>query len=187
MEFRILGPLEVVNEHHELRIGPAKEQGVLAVLLLYANEVVSREQLIDSLWGESPPASAIKAVNVYVSQLRKTLAQNGTDPIATRSPGYMLEVQPEQLDAARFERLVDKCRECVSVREPEAAALLFSEALSLWRGPALTGLELESDARNEVERLDGLRTSALLDRIDCQLTLGHDEDLVGELERVTAH
>lgn len=186
MEFRILGPLEVVDDHRELRLGPAKEQSVLAVLLLHANEVVSREQLIDSLWGESPPASAVKAVNVYVSQLRKTLAQNGTDPIATRSPGYLLEIQPERLDAARFERLVADARARAEAGEPEAAVRLFSEALSLWRGQALTGLDLESDARNEVEHLEDLRTSALLDRIDCRLTLGHDEELVGELERVVA-
>jgi len=94
VEFRILGTLEVVDEGEPLTLGTLKERTVLATLLLHANEVVPRARLIDELWGESPPATAKKAVNVYLSQLRKTLARNGHDPIATVASGYRLDVEP---------------------------------------------------------------------------------------------
>src|SRR6476646_4883936 len=98
MEYRILGPLEVAHEGEPVPVGRLKERLVLAVLLLRANEFVSRERLIDELWGEAPPPTARKAVNVYVSQLRKALTRAG-DPIATDSGGYRLHVDPERLDA----------------------------------------------------------------------------------------
>ena len=96
VEYRILGPLEVVDEGEPVPLGRLKERLVLAVLLLHANEFVSRERLIDELWGESPPPTARKAVNVYVSQLRKALTRNGRDPIATADGGYRLEVDAER-------------------------------------------------------------------------------------------
>src|SRR5919198_6515394 len=111
MEFRILGPLEVLEDGRPLALGRMKERLVLAVLLLHANEFVPRERLIDELWGESPPATARKAVNVYVSQLRKALARNGHDPIATADGGYRLVVGPDLLDADRVRSLVAAARE----------------------------------------------------------------------------
>jgi DNA-binding SARP family transcriptional activator/streptogramin lyase len=186
VEFRILGPLQVLHEGRELALGPAKEQTILAVLLLHANETVSRERLVDELWGDSPPATAIKAVNVYISQLRKALVQNGADPIVTRAPGYAIRVDRDLLDAARFEELVAEARRRAAAGELLVATQLFREALALWRGPALSGLTLESFARTEVERLEELRLAALLDRIDCELSLGSHEELVGELETVVA-
>ena len=113
MEFRILGPLEVLDEGHELPLGPAKERAVLGVLLLHAGSVVSRTQLIDGLWGGSPPPTAAKAVNVYVSQARRTLSRNGGEPIVTRPLGYVLDlnvlVVGIDLQAARglFHRFVN--------------------------------------------------------------------------------
>src|SRR5262245_65622129 len=106
MEFRILGPLEVLDEGRLLTLGPLKEQLVLAVLLLHANEVVSRERLIDELWGALPPPTARKAVNVYLSQVRKTLAHNGGDPIATAAGGYRLHLGADTLDSTRAQRLL---------------------------------------------------------------------------------
>ena len=181
MEFRILGPLEVVEDGNPIALGTLKERLVLAVLLLHANEFVSRERLMDDLWGEAPPPTARKAVNVYVSKLRQTLRRGGTDPIATADGGYRLRVEPEQLDAASMQRVVAEAREAVSSGDLTGAADRFREALGCWRGPTLAGLELESRGRDEVARLDELRLAVLMDRIDCDLALGRHEQALGEL------
>jgi DNA-binding SARP family transcriptional activator/streptogramin lyase len=181
VEYRILGPLEVVEDGQQVALGTLKERLVLGVLLLHANEFVSRERLIDDLWGEAPPPTARKAVNVYLSKLRKALSRAGTDPIVTASGGYRLHVDPEKLDASRMQVLVAGARECVSKGELESAAAHFQEALSLWRGPTLAGLQLESRGRDEVAQLDELRLAALMDRIDCDLALGRHEQALGEL------
>jgi DNA-binding NarL/FixJ family response regulator/DNA-binding SARP family transcriptional activator len=182
VEYRILGPLEVVDEGEPVALGRLKERLVLAVLLLHANEFVSRERLIDELWGELPPPTAKKAVNVYVSQLRKALTRNGQDPIATADGGYRLEVGSDELDAAHLRQLLANARERTAAGELEAAAELLSEALALWRGATLAGLLLESHGRDEVAQLDELRLTALMDRIDCDLALGRHEDVLGELQ-----
>src|SRR5881275_2258407 len=182
MEYRILGPLEVVDEGEPVPLARLKERLVLAVLLLHANEFVSRERLIDELWGESPPPTAKKAVNVYVSQLRKALTRSGRDPIATADGGYRIGVEADDLDVARMRQLLATARERVAAGELEAAAELLREALALWRGPTLAGLLLESHGRDEVAQLDDLRLTALMDRIDCDLALGRHEDALGELQ-----
>jgi YVTN family beta-propeller protein len=185
VEYRILGPLEVLDGAEPVILGTAKEQALLAVLLLHANEVVSRERLIDELWGGEPPPTARKAVQVYVSQLRKALAVNGS-AIETRPAGYVLEVNAEHVDAAQFERLVAEARKRQAEGEPEAAARLFRAGHALWRGRALAGLHFESHAASQVESLEELRVSTLMDRIDCDLALGHHTDVVGELEELVA-
>src|SRR5438128_5613784 len=182
VEFRILGPLEVVEDGNPIALGTLKERLVLAVLLLHANEFVSRERLIDELWGELPPPTAKKAVNVYVSQLRKALTRNGHDPIATADGGYRLEVDAERLDAARLQQLLGTARERAAAGELEAAVELLREALDLWRGPTLAGLLLESHGRDEIAQLDELRLTALMDRIDCDLALGRHDQVLGELQ-----
>ena len=149
MEFWILGPLEVVEDGNPVPLGTLKERLVLGVLLLHANEFVSRERLIDDLWGEAPPPTARKAVNVYVSQLRKALGRAGADPIATASGGYRLQVEPDAVDANRAQLLMARAREEVVQGEPESAAEDLREALSMWRGPTLAGLQLESRGRDE--------------------------------------
>jgi DNA-binding NarL/FixJ family response regulator/DNA-binding SARP family transcriptional activator len=181
VEYRILGPLEVVDEGRPVPLGRLKERLVLAVLLLHANEFVSRERLIDELWGESPPPTAKKAVNVYVSQLRKVLTRNGCDPIATVDGGYRFRIESGELDSTSMEHLLATARERAATGELEAAVELWREALALWRGPALAGLLLESQGRDEVTQLDALRLTALMDRIDCDLALGRHEDVLGEL------
>ena len=118
MEYRILGPLEVVDEGEPVPLGRLKERLVLAILLLHANEFVPRERLIDELWGEAPPPTAKKAVNVYVSQLRKTLARNGHDPITTADGGYRLEVDADELDVSRLRQLLATARERATAGEP---------------------------------------------------------------------
>ena len=182
MEFRILGPLEVVEDGSPLPLGRLKERTVLAVLLLHANDFVSRERLIDELWGVAPPATANKAVNVYVSKLRKNLGGNGHDPIATADGGYRLFVEPDLLDAERMRRLVAEARERIVDGESEKASQLLHQALAFWRGPTLAGLALESSGRDEVAQLDELRLAVLMDRIDCDLALGRHEHVLGELQ-----
>jgi DNA-binding SARP family transcriptional activator/streptogramin lyase len=181
VEFRILGPLEVLEDGLPLALGRLKERTVLAVLLLHANEFVSRERLIDELWGTSPPPTARKAVNVYISKLRQTLTRNGHDPIATAEGGYRLVVSPDLLDAERLRNLIAQARGCIADSESDAASQLLQEALALWRGPTLAGIQLESLCRDEVAQLDELRLAALMDRIDCDLALGRHEQVLGEL------
>jgi DNA-binding SARP family transcriptional activator/streptogramin lyase len=186
VEFLILGPLEVVHDGRRLRIGAAREKAILAVLLLSAGRVVSRERLIDELWGESPPPTAAKAVNVYISHLRRALAVNGADPIATRAGGYAIEIDPAALDAARFEELVAEAQSRLAAGDVETAATILRDALGLWRGSPLGGVALESVARSEGDRLEELRLGALLDRIDCDLALGRHANVVSELEVLVA-
>ena len=181
MDFRILGPLEVIEDGRPLALGRLKERLVLAVLLLHANEFVSRERLIDELWGVSPPATARKAVNVYISKLRRTLARNGHDPIATTDGGYRLVVDPDLLDADRMRSLVARARARMADGESETASRLLQEALAFWRGPTLAGLALESFGRDEVAQLDELRLTVFMDRIDCDLAQGRHEQVLGEL------
>src|SRR5947207_11336292 len=181
MEYRILGPLEVAHEGEPVPLGRPKERLVLAVLLLHANEFVSRERLIDELWGPAPPPTAKKAVNVYSSQLRKALARNGHDPVTTADGGYRLGVDDDELDVSRLRQLLAAARERESAGELEAAAELLREGLGLWRGPTLSGLLLESHGREEIFQLDELRLTALMDRIDCDLALGRHEEVLGEL------
>jgi DNA-binding NarL/FixJ family response regulator/DNA-binding SARP family transcriptional activator len=181
VEYRILGPLEVVDEGEPVPLGRLKERLVLAVLLLHANEFVSRERLIDELWGESPPPTARKAVNVYISQLRRALARNGRDPIATEDGGYRISVGADELDVLHLRRLLASARERAAAGELEAAFEPLREALALWRGPTLAGLLLESHGRDEVAQLDELRLTALMDRIECDLALGRHGEVLGEL------
>ena len=182
MDFRILGPLEALEDGHSLPLGRLKERIVLAVLLLHANEFVSRERLIDELWGPAPPATARKAVNVYISKLRQTLTRDGHDPIATADGGYRLVVDPDLIDADRMRSLVAGARRLMADGESEAASRLLEEALGLWRGPTLAGLVLESIGRHEVVQLDELRLTVLMDRIDCDLAQGRHEHVLGELQ-----
>src|SRR5262245_39047825 len=179
MQFRILGPLEVADGHGAISFDAPKQRTLLAVLLLHANEVVSSERLIDELWGESPPATATKVVQTYVSQLRKAL---GPGAIVTRPPGYMLQIENGALDAERFHRLTSDAQDSVAKGNPERAEKIYREALDLWRGPPLADVVFESFAANEVEGLDEERLKALMDRIDCELALGRHHELVSELE-----
>src|SRR6266540_3410682 len=184
MEFRLLGPLEVWEDGRPLSLGGTKQRALLAILLLRANEVVSRDVLIDELWGERPPASAAHSLEAYVSRLRKTLHADRTgEPIlVTRPPGYMLRVEFEKLDLDRFDRLLEEGRRALATHAPERAFQKLSEALSLWRGPPLGDLAFEPFAQVEVERLEELRLAALEERIEAELALARNEALVPELQ-----
>ncbi|HEX4747788.1 MAG TPA: BTAD domain-containing putative transcriptional regulator [Gaiellaceae bacterium] len=174
MEFLILGSLEVREGSRVLRLGGAKQRALLASLLLHANEVVSRDRLVDELWATSPPDTASTALQVYVSQLRKAL---GRDLILTQPPGYLVRVSDGELDLHRFERLVARAR----AEEPAQAARLLQEGLALWRGSPLAELG-HSFARPERARLEEQRLAALEQRIEADLALGRHAELVPELE-----
>src|SRR6266436_2615934 len=135
MEFRILGPLDALEDWRPLELGGAKQRALLAVLLLNANRVVSSDSLIDALWEEQQPEKAQKALHVLVSQLRKTL---GPGRIVTRAPGYLLRVEQGELDLERFQRLREAGRP--------------HEALALWRGPPLAEFAYARFAQAEISR-----------------------------------
>jgi DNA-binding SARP family transcriptional activator len=174
MEFRILGPLEVEEAGQLLPLGGAKQRALLALLLLHANEVVSRDRLIDELWAGSPPDSGRTALQVHVSQLRKAL---GRDLILTQPPGYLIRVSDGELDLHRFDRLVARAR----AEEPAQAARLLREGLALWRGAPLAELG-DSFAPAERARLEEQRLAALEQWIEAELALGRHAELVPELE-----
>src|SRR5437868_4720149 len=165
MEFHILGPLEVIANGQSLDLGAQKQRALLAILLLEANRVVSAGRLIDALWEDEPPETAQKAVQVYVSQLRKLL---GKERLETRSPGYLLHVDEGELDLDRVQSLVGEG--------------FYDDALARWRGPPLSDFASLRFAQAEIARLDELRVSCLEARIDHGLAQGRHLALVGELE-----
>jgi len=179
MDFRLLGPLEVSEGGQRLELGGGKQRALLAVLLLNAGEAVSTDRLIDALWGENVPASALNSVRIYVSQLRKLL---GDGYLVTHGRGYVLALEPEQLDVQRFERLLAEGRQLRTGGNPKKAAEVLRSALALWRGPPFADLAYESFAQTEIARLEELRLAALEERIEADLALGRQAELVPELE-----
>jgi DNA-binding SARP family transcriptional activator len=177
LEFRVLGPLEVVEDGRPVPLDRRRLRALLAFLLLHANELVSSDRLIDEVWGPDPPKTAGASLQNYVSRLRKAI---GAEAIVSQPSGYVLRVDPERLDLARFERLTAEARGA----EPHERAEKLRAALALWRGPALDDLAFEPFARDEVGRLEEARLAALEDRIDADLELGAAATVVTELEEL---
>ena len=175
MEYRILGPLEVLEDGQPVSLGGAKQRALLVILLLHANKVVSRDRLIDELWGGSPPDTAQTALHVHVSQLRKIL---GSETIVTLAPGYSIQVAVGEFDLDRFEHLADEAHRQGAA---EAAATL-REALGLWRGSPLPELDSAAFADTERGRLEEQRLAVLERRIEADLVLGRHETVIAELE-----
>ena len=184
MEFRILGPLEVRSESGVVVLGGSKPRVVLGVLLLHRNEPVRPERLAVALWGDEAPATAVKTVYAYVSRLRKAFGD--PDTLVMTPAGYRLRVGPDELDAERFERLASAGTHALNAGQAERAAGLFDEALALWRGPPLAGLEFESFAQVEIARLQEQRLAVLEARGDAELAAGRHLALVGELRQSVA-
>ena len=175
LDFRILGPLEVASDGNALPIAAQKQRALLALLLLHAGEVLSIDRLVDGLWGESPPKTATTSLQNTVSQLRKVV---GPDVLVTRAPGYVLRIEPDALDLARFESLVARAQQL----ETKERAEVLRDALTLWRGDPLAELAFEPFAGAELPRLVELRLAALEERIEADLELGRHGAVVSELE-----
>ena len=178
-EFKILGPLEAADETGPLLLGGQKQRAVLALLLLEAGRVVSQDRLIDALWSEAPPRTAVTSLQNFVSQLRKTL---GPDVLQTKAPGYRVNVRPGELDLESFRRLVEEARRL----DAEEKARKLREALALWRGPALADFAFESFAQAHIAQLEELRLATLEERVQADLDTGRHAELVGELEVLVA-
>src|SRR5262245_40343547 len=180
MRFKVLGPLEVTAGDGPLPLGGPRQRAVLAQLLVRAGELVPAEVLIDQVWGDEPPDAARGTLHSYISHLRKAL---GAERIEGRTPGYVLHVSDDELDAARFEALVREAR--LVNGSPGRAATILREALGLWTGPAYADLSAEPSLAAEIARLDELRLQALEDRIAADLSDGRHGEVVGELEALT--
>ena len=181
MDFRILGRFEVLDDGRELALGGGRQRAVLAILLLHRRDVVSIGSLVDGLWGERPPPTAVQTVRVYVSRLRKAL---GDGVLETHGRGYLLAVDPAQLDAERFEASVADGRAALESGDAGRAAELLVAGLQLWRGRALEEFAYEPFAQAEIARLDEARLAALEDRSDAELRMGGGAELVPELEQL---
>src|SRR3954454_14291133 len=187
--YRVLGPLGLEHGTAAVPIGSALQRRLLAVLLVHARSVVSADRLIDILWGEGQAAAARQGLWTCVARLRRAL-QESTGPAAgdvlvTQAPGYLLPVEPEQVDAGQFERLVAEAS-AMGESRPRAARETLDVALGLWRGPALVELADEPFATAEAARLDELRWVAMERRFDAALALGAHAELVGQLRAFTA-
>jgi DNA-binding SARP family transcriptional activator len=179
MNFGVLGPLAVWRDGREVRLGGARQRGLLALLLVRANEVVSSAGVVDALWGERPPPSAEKAVKAVVWQLRKLL---GTDVIETAPGGYVLRAARDAIDSQVFEVRLGRGRQLLSEGTADAASSVLAEALGLWRGPPYAEFGYQEFARNEIARLGELRLVAHELRLEADLALGRHGEIVAELQ-----
>jgi peptide/nickel transport system substrate-binding protein len=184
--FRLLGPLEVSDGTHSIRLGEGRQRSVLVLLLLHRNEAVASERLIDALWGEAPPARAAKMLQNHVGQLRRALGDGDGQRLQTRGHAYALRVHDGELDLDRFEELVREGGEALERDRPADAATRLRKALALWRGPPLADVAYAAFAQGEIARLEERHSAALEQRIDADLALGRHAELVAELEGLVA-
>ncbi|HJU37867.1 MAG TPA: BTAD domain-containing putative transcriptional regulator [Gaiellaceae bacterium] len=182
-QFRILGPVEALVDGTPAALGAPKQRALLALLLVNRRRVVPAEQLIDGLWGEKPPASALQSLQVYVHGLRRAL---GGERIETAGRGYRAVVAEDELDLDRFERALERGRAALDATRPDDAAEDLREALSAWRGSALADLPEESRQAAEADRLEELHLTALELRFEAELACGRHDAVVAELEAATA-
>ena len=178
MELRVLGPLEVAGENGPVDLRAPKHRRLLAALTLARGRACSTDALVEAVWGPSPPSSARKLLQVYVSQLRKALPSGGA--LATTPSGYALRSEDVSLDADRFERLLDDAVEATAHENPSLALSQLERALALWRGPAYADVMYEDFARAEAERLEELRLSALEARLEALSQLGRNDEVLGD-------
>ncbi|HEY3587939.1 MAG TPA: BTAD domain-containing putative transcriptional regulator, partial [Myxococcaceae bacterium] len=187
MEFRVLGPLEVVDGDRLIAFNPTRESALLAILLIHAGEVVSADRLIDQLWQGEPTGGAAATLQTYIRDLRRMLdptrrAGAASEVLVTRRPGYLLQVGPESLDAWRFQRLADEAHRDLRHAQPALAAEKLRTALGMWRGRPFGELSTEPFALSEVARLDERRLCAIEDAGEADLALGNHPELAGKLE-----
>jgi predicted ATPase/DNA-binding SARP family transcriptional activator len=181
VDIRLLGPVEVFARGRGVKVGGPRQQALLALLLLEPGRAVSADRLIDELWHGEPPAGAARTLRSYVSRLRRAL---GRDVVEARASGYGLVVEPDSVDATRFEQLATEGREALARGAAGLAAARLRSALELWRGPALANVAEGGALAQEARRLDELRLLCLEERIEADLALGRHAELIPELERL---
>ena len=191
LQFQVLGPLEVFDGDRECTPTPPKVSRVLALLLLRANQVVSMDSLIEELWGEEPPLSAIGTAQTYIYQLRKFLDPRGEHSsrgewLVTKAPGYLMRVSPNQLDASTFEALAWQGRAMLERGDPAQATQLLRRALDLWKGPALANVRLGSLLEAHAIHLEEQRMRVLELRIHADAELGRHREMIGEMRSLVA-
>jgi DNA-binding SARP family transcriptional activator len=185
MEYRILGPLEAYDDERRLSLGGARQRAVLALMILHENEVLTRDVIIDALWGEKPPPTAAKVLQNCVSALRKELP-GGAETLRTRGGAYELRIGSDELDRDRFLRLLAEGRNALASGDHADAAEHLRGALALWRGAPLSDFSYERFAQEEIARLEELHVAAIEDRVEADLALGRHVELVPELEALVA-
>jgi DNA-binding SARP family transcriptional activator len=182
MDFCILGPIEVTDDGDALTPGGARLRQLLAIFLVRPNEVVSADRLVEDLWGDATPANPIPALHTYVSHVRRLFGREATQRLVTRRPGYLMRVDPDELDATRFERSARAGQEALAKGDAETATVVLGDALGLWRGEVLEEFAHLSFARGTVSRLEELRAVCVEDRAEALLSLGRAAQIVAELE-----
>jgi DNA-binding SARP family transcriptional activator len=186
VEFRILGPLEAAVDSKLLELHGNRQQTVLAMLLLGANNVVPTDRLLEAIYGECLPPTARSQAQIIISSLRRMLASCGDDTIIRTHPhGYVIRVDEGQLDSQRFEGLVSAAKTARSSGNPQVAVARYRDAARLSRGPALYGIESEP-VRAAAARLDEMLFNVIEERIALELELGRHQELVGELTELVA-
>src|SRR5262245_31227894 len=188
VEFRVLGPLEVVVDGEVRGLSAGAERALLELLLLNAGRVIPVSSLVDALWGDDLPANAANALQGRISRLRRALVAAGLAEalVGTRRPGYVLDADPDRVDAHRFARLVAEARRLTDHGRSAEAHRLYEEALALWPGDTTPEFGEHDWGRGEASRLIELRLAAIEERIDLDLAAGRHQDVVGELEALTA-
>ncbi|HEX2119132.1 MAG TPA: BTAD domain-containing putative transcriptional regulator, partial [Acidimicrobiales bacterium] len=186
IEFRLLGPLEVLRDGGLLNVAAPRQRSLLVILLAHANELVPADRLADQLWEGRPPPTAATALQVHVSRLRKVVEAGDRTPrvLVTRDPGYLVRVSPDQLDTLRFEQLLARGRRTLAAGDAVEAAAVLDEALGLWRGPALGELSELPFARGWAARLEQLRLAAVEERMEAHLACGRHAGVVDDLEQL---
>ncbi|HET6817284.1 MAG TPA: BTAD domain-containing putative transcriptional regulator [Mycobacteriales bacterium] len=191
MRIDVLGPLRVSDDAHTIEISRPKERALLAALATEAGSVVSIDRLVTHLWGEEPPPAAIGSLHAYVSNLRRLLEPDRpprapSTLLVSRAPGYLLAVEPADIDAVRFERMTADAREMFAGGDAAAAAAMLDDALALWRGPAFADFPYDDFAQPAIRRLDELRAAATEDRADALLALRRHDEVIADCEAALA-
>jgi predicted ATPase/DNA-binding SARP family transcriptional activator len=182
LDFRVLGPLEVVRDGRPLALGGARRRALLALLLLEAGEIVATDRIVEELWQGA--SEAARSVQVYVSQLRQLLGE--ADRLRGEAGGYRLLAAPEEIDARRFQRLLEEGRRLRVAGEHERAADTLRQALALWRGAPLVDLADAPSAQVETARLEELRLAAREELIEVELALGRHHEVLADIEALVA-
>jgi SARP family transcriptional regulator, regulator of embCAB operon len=187
LTYRVLGSLQVRINGRECTPQASKVRQVLALFLLRSNQIITVDSIIAELWGDCPPRTAVTTAQTYIYQLRKLIAKYGDERLAgetlrTTPPGYTIIVTNEQLDCVQFECIVEQARALLVAGETSRAAVLLRQALRMWNGPALTGVEHGRWLQSHVAHLEEMRMLALELRVRAEMRLGYHRELIPELK-----